>query len=71
MLEIVRRGFAGTSERRGGAGPIARFGEAVAFAVLNIVGLVVAIATCTWMLKEIYRYAYFPLAGSVWVSGPS
>ncbi len=45
------------------------WGEAVAFAVLNIVGLVVAIATETWMLKEIYRYGYFPLAGSVWLLG--
>ncbi|MEO5821201.1 MAG: hypothetical protein ABIT71_11910 [Vicinamibacteraceae bacterium] len=45
------------------------WGEAVAFALLNIVGLVVAIVTGTWMLKEIYRYAYFPLAGSVWTLG--
>ena len=45
------------------------WGEVVAFAVLNIVGLIVAIATGTWMLKEIYRYAYFPLAGSVWFLG--
>ena len=28
------------------------WGEAVAFAVLNIVGLIVAIATGTWMLKR-------------------
>jgi hypothetical protein len=45
------------------------WGEVVAFAVLNIVGLIVAIATGTWMLKEIYRYAYFPLAGTVWFIG--
>ena len=45
------------------------WGEVVAFAVLNIVGLIVAIATGTWMLKEIYRYAYFPLAGSIWFIG--
>jgi hypothetical protein len=45
------------------------WGEAMAFALLNIVGLVVAIVTGTWMLKEIYRYAYFPLAGSVWLLG--
>jgi hypothetical protein len=45
------------------------WGEAVAFAVLNIVGLVVAIATGEWYLKQIYRYAYFPLAGSVWLLG--
>jgi hypothetical protein len=45
------------------------WGEVVAFAVLNIAGLIVAIATGTWMLKEIYRYAYFPLAGSIWLVG--
>jgi hypothetical protein len=45
------------------------WGEVVAFAVLNIAGLIVAIATGTWMLKEIYRYAYFPLAGSIWFMG--
>jgi hypothetical protein len=45
------------------------WGEAIAFALLNIVGLVIAIATGTWMLKEIYRYAYFPLAGTVWLLG--
>jgi hypothetical protein len=45
------------------------WGEAVAFALLNIAGLVVAIVTGTWMLKEIYRYAYFPLAGTVWALG--
>ena len=45
------------------------WGEAIAFAVLNIVGLVVAIVTGTWMLKEIYRYAYFPLAGTIWLLG--
>ena len=46
-----------------------RLGEAVAFAVLNIVGLFVAIATGHWYLKQIYRYGYFPLAGSVWLLG--
>ena len=45
------------------------WGEAVAFAVLNIVGLLVAIATGHWYLKQIYRYGYFPLAGSVWLLG--
>ena len=43
--------------------------EAITFALLNITGLIVAIVTGTWMLKEIYRYAYFPLAGSVWMLG--
>ena len=45
------------------------WGEVVAFAVLNVVGLIVAITTGTWMLKQIYRYAYFPLAGSIWFLG--
>jgi hypothetical protein len=43
--------------------------EAVAFAVLNIVGLIVAIATGQWYLKQIYWYAYFPIAGTIWILG--
>ena len=42
---------------------------AITFAVLNITGLVVAIVTGEWHLKEIYRYAYFPIAGAVWLFG--
>ncbi|MDE3153542.1 MAG: hypothetical protein KGN76_00465 [Acidobacteriota bacterium] len=45
------------------------WGEAVAFAVLNITGLVIAIATGHWYLRQIYDYAYFPLAGGVWLLG--
>ena len=45
------------------------WGEAIAFAVLNITGLVIAVLTGTWMLKELYRYGYFPLAGGVWLLG--
>ena len=43
--------------------------EAIAFAVLNIGGLVVAIATGHWYLKELYRYGYFPIAATVWLLG--
>ena len=43
--------------------------EAIAFAVLNITGLFVAILTGQWYLKQIYRYAYFPIAGSIWILG--
>jgi hypothetical protein len=43
--------------------------EAITFAVLNIAGLVVAIATGGWYLKQIYWYAYFPLAGLIWALG--
>jgi hypothetical protein len=43
--------------------------EAITFAVLNISGLVWAIATGEWRLKQIYAAAYFPLAGSIWALG--
>jgi hypothetical protein len=45
------------------------WGEAVTFAALNIAGLVIAVATGNWILKEIYAYAYFPMAGSIWAAG--
>ena len=43
--------------------------EAITFAVLNISGLVWAIITGEWRLKQIYEVAYFPLAGSIWMLG--
>jgi hypothetical protein len=43
--------------------------EAITFAVLNIAGLVFAIVTGHWRLKEMYRYAYFPIAGTIWLLG--
>jgi hypothetical protein len=43
--------------------------EAITFAVLNIAGLVWAIATGEWRLKQIYEAAYFPMAGSIWILG--
>jgi len=43
--------------------------EVVTFALLNIAGLVGAIITGHWYLKQIYRAAYFPLAGTMWVLG--
>jgi hypothetical protein len=45
------------------------WGEIVAFAVLNIVGLVAAVITGEWYLRRIYDDAYFPVAGSVWLLG--
>ena len=45
------------------------WGEIVAFAVLNIAGLVTAIITGQWQLKQMYEVAYFPLAGTVWLLG--
>ena len=43
--------------------------EVVAFAALNIAGLVVAIGTGQWYLKQIYKYGYFPIAGAIWALG--
>jgi hypothetical protein len=47
----------------------AAWGEVVAFALLNIAGLVFAIATGEWRLKQMYEYAYFPIAGTTWLLG--
>ena len=43
--------------------------EAVTFAALNIAGLVVAVASGHWYLKEMYQAAYFPIAGAFWLLG--
>lgn len=43
--------------------------EVITFALLNITGLVVAIATGHWYLKQIYADAYFPIAGTIWLLG--
>jgi hypothetical protein len=43
--------------------------EVITFAVLNVTGLVWAIVTGEWLLKQIYQYAYFPIAGLIWVLG--
>jgi hypothetical protein len=45
--------------------------EVITFAVLNVTGLSIAIATGGWHLKmsELYRIAYFPVAGTIWLLG--
>lgn len=45
------------------------WGEVVAFAVLNAGGLLVAIVTGEWRLKQMYETLYFPIAGSLWLLG--
>jgi hypothetical protein len=45
------------------------WGEVVAFAVLNVAGLVYALATGEWRLKQMYDVAYFPIAGTMWALG--
>ena len=39
------------------------------FAVLNFAGLVIAIVTGKWVLRQLYVYGYFPLALAVWTAG--
>jgi len=39
------------------------------FAVLNMAGLFIAILADKWYLRQIYTYAYFPLALAVWIAG--
>jgi hypothetical protein len=43
--------------------------EAITFAVLNIAGLVWAIATGEWRLRQMYEAAYLPMAGTIWALG--
>jgi hypothetical protein len=45
------------------------WGEVVAFAVLNVAGLAVAVFTGEWQLKQMYEAAYFPIAGTMWALG--
>lgn len=45
------------------------WGEVVAFAVLNIAGLVWAVWSGEWRLKQMYEVAYFPIAGTMWLLG--
>ncbi len=41
----------------------------ISYALLNYSGLVVALVTGKWYLRQIYEAAYFPLAGTVWLLG--
>lgn len=45
------------------------WGEMVAYAVLNLVGLLDAFIDGKWHLQQIYASAYFPVAGIVWAFG--
>jgi hypothetical protein len=42
---------------------------AITFAALNLAGLLGALATGRWQLRQIYDAAYFPVAGAVWLLG--
>ena len=41
----------------------------VTFAVLNFAGLLVAVVTGVWRLKQIYRIRLFSVAGTIWALG--
>ncbi len=43
--------------------------DLIAFAVLNLAGLIYAVATGTWRLRQIYDHAYFPIAIAMWILG--
>ncbi|HEX5474331.1 MAG TPA: hypothetical protein VFX12_06695 [Vicinamibacterales bacterium] len=43
--------------------------EVLSFAVLNIAGLIGAIVTGHWRLRQMYDVAYFPMAIAIWVLG--
>lgn len=45
------------------------WGEMIAYAVLNLAGLADAFLTGKWHLQQIYTYAYFPVAGTIWIIG--
>lgn len=42
---------------------------AISYGLLNLAGLLVAVSTGTWMMKQIYYYGYFPIAVPVWILG--
>lgn len=41
----------------------------ITFAALNIAGLLYAIVTGEWRLRQIYDTAYFPMAATIWLLG--
>jgi hypothetical protein len=43
--------------------------DLLSFAILNLAGLIYALATGMWRLRQIYDAAYFPLAGAVILCG--
>ena len=41
----------------------------ITFAILNFLGLSVAVVTGAWRLKQIYFYGYLPIAAAIWILG--
>ena len=42
---------------------------AISYGLLNITGLLVAITTGQWIMKQIYWYGYFPIVIPIWILG--
>jgi len=42
---------------------------ALTFALLNLAGVTIAVATGTWYMQQIYQYAYFPLSAAILLLG--
>jgi hypothetical protein len=42
---------------------------AITFGVLNVAGLLWAIATGEWRMRQVYDAAYVPIAGTIWLLG--
>jgi hypothetical protein len=45
------------------------WGDLLSFAILNLAGLIYAVATGAWRLRQIYETVYFPLAIVIWILG--
>ena len=45
------------------------WGEVIAFAVINLLGLTWAVISGEWRILDLYDVAYFPIAGTMWVLG--
>jgi hypothetical protein len=43
--------------------------EVIAFAVLNIAGMIEAMLTGVWRLRQLYDAAYFPIVIAIWLLG--
>jgi hypothetical protein len=43
--------------------------ELIAFTVLNVAGLAIAVITGKWYLRQVYEWAYFPVVALVWGAG--
>ena len=43
--------------------------ELIAYTTINIAGLIGALLTGKWQLRQMYEWAYFPILGAVWLLG--